>query len=156
MADIHIDDFFQDCAHILLKLYGHFPRKDALYVDDIADCAPVDEYGIPSERHMACYQAMLWLAEENYLRYEDRIGFSGLDQVTLTEKAFLKLVTPVNTELLEDNTSPPIVSLQHASFAAQLRQALNAATPYRMREALSHLWPDVLPSHALNIVTDKD
>ncbi|GAA4648973.1 hypothetical protein GCM10023116_12470 [Kistimonas scapharcae] len=156
MADIHIDDFFQDCAHILLKLYGHFPRKDALYVDDIADCDPADEYGIPSERHMACYQAMLWLAEEGYLRYEDRIGFSGLDQVTLTEKAFLKLVTPLNAALTEESTSPLIISLQQATFAEQLRQAISAGTPYRMREALSHLWPDVLPSHALNIVTDKD
>ena len=145
MADIHIDDFFQDCAHILLKLYGHFPRKDALYVDDIADCDPADEYGIPSERHMACYQAMLWLAEEDYLRYEDRIGFSGLDQVTLTEKAFLKLVTPVNPSLLE-NASPPIVGLQQASLAAQLRQALQIGTPYRLREVLVHFWPQLLPT----------
>ena len=146
MADIHIDDFFQDCAHILLKLYGHFPRKDALYVDDIADCAPVDEYGIPSARHMACYQTMLWLAEENYLRYEDRIGFSGLDQVTLTEKAFLKLVTPVNAALTEESTSPLIVSLQQATFAAQLRLALKTGTPYKLREALSHLWDNIVPN----------
>ncbi|WP_211824296.1 hypothetical protein [Kistimonas asteriae] len=145
MADIHIDDFFQDCAYILLKLYGHFPRKDALYVDDIADCAPVDEYGIPSERHMACYQTMLWLAEEGYLRYEDRIGFNGLDQVTLTEKAFLKLVTPVNHASI-DSTSPPIVGLQQATLAAQLRQAKRDGTPYKLRKVLANMWHEILPA----------
>ena len=38
MADIHIDEFFKDCVAIVLKLYHHFPRKDALSADDIADC----------------------------------------------------------------------------------------------------------------------
>ena len=35
MADIHIDDFYRDCALILLRLYTSFPRKSVLYVDDI-------------------------------------------------------------------------------------------------------------------------
>lgn len=50
MADIHIDDFFRGCVVILLRLYNHFPRKIALYVEDIADCSPADEFGIPFDR----------------------------------------------------------------------------------------------------------
>lgn len=91
MTDLHIDDFYKDCGLILLRLYNHFPRKTILYVDDICGSDAPDEFGLPSDRYLAGFSAMLWLADENYLRYSDTIQQQALDQAVLTEKTLVLL-----------------------------------------------------------------
>ena len=91
MADIHIDDFCRDAALSLLHLYSAFPRRASLYVEDIAGPDSADDVGLHSDRHMACLGTMLWLAEEDYIRYDAMIYQDGIDQAVLTGRSFTLL-----------------------------------------------------------------
>lgn len=76
--DLQIDDFYKDAAGGLLALYQAFPRKIALYVEDLIGREEPDEFGLPSKRHQSCLGALLWLADEGYLRFESTIQFLAL------------------------------------------------------------------------------
>ena len=91
MADINIENFYKHIAKILSILYASFPSKTAIYVDDVAGVDLPDEYGLHSPHYTAGFFAMLWLADEDYIRYADIIRQDGVDQAVLTHKAFLKL-----------------------------------------------------------------
>lgn len=98
MSDLHIDDFCKDIALVLNQLYLMFPRKSSLFVEDISGPDEPDEYGLHSARHLACLSAMLWLAEEGYIRYEDTIRQEAVDQVVLGGRMF-SLLSAVATEV---------------------------------------------------------
>ncbi|MFO5689533.1 hypothetical protein, partial [Klebsiella pneumoniae] len=53
--------------------------------------SPPINIGLPSKRHQSCLGALLWLAEEGYLRFANTIHYEALDQAELSEKAFLRL-----------------------------------------------------------------
>ena len=55
MADINVDDFFKDAARTLAALYGVFPRRHAIFVEDIYAPEEPDEFGMHSDRHRACF-----------------------------------------------------------------------------------------------------
>ena len=134
MADIHIDEFYHDCGKTLAQLFNSFPRIITLYVDDLISNSGTDEYGIPTRRHKACFDALLWLADEGYIRYQDRIRQDALDQVVLTEKSFLRLSIPVN--MSENNDSPDdITSLKQSTLAWQLRKAVNSGSTLAINQA---------------------
>ncbi|MCU1716142.1 hypothetical protein [Pseudomonas sp. 5P_3.1_Bac2] len=121
--DLHIDDFYKDAAAALLALYQAFPRKIDLYVEDLIGREEPDEFGLPSTRHQSCLGALLWLAEEDYLRFTSTIGYDALDQAVLSEKAFLRLsrgVPPASEHLAE---LPPSVQRVRSTLAFQLRTA---------------------------------
>jgi hypothetical protein len=122
--DLQIDDFYKDAAGGLLLLYQAFPRKLALYVEDLIGREEPDEFGLPSKRHQACLGALLWLAEEGYLRFESTIAYDALDQAVLTEKGFLRLSRAIPHALREGEALPPSVRRVHATLAFQLREAL--------------------------------
>lgn len=122
--DLQIDDFYRDAAAGLLMLYQAFPRKVALYVEDLIGHEEPDEFGLPSKRHQSCLGALLWLAEEGYLRYETTIQHIALDQVVLTEKAFLRLTCTLPEAEIENGGLPASVRRVQSSNAHQLRQAL--------------------------------
>jgi len=122
--DLQIDDFYKDAAGGLLMLYQAFPRKLALYVEDLIGREEPDEFGLPSKRHQACLGALLWLAEEGYIRFDSTIAYDALDQAVLSEKGFLRLSRGVPHALREGEALPPSVRRVHASLAFQLREAL--------------------------------
>ncbi len=122
--DLQIDDFYRDAAGGLLLLYQSFPRKLALYVEDLIGREEPDEFGLPSKRHQSCLGALLWLAEEGYLRFDSCIAYDALDQAVLTEKGFLRLSRGVPHALREGEALPPSVRRVHATLAFQLREAL--------------------------------
>ncbi|TBU86928.1 hypothetical protein [Phytopseudomonas dryadis] len=122
--DLQIDDFYKDAASGLLLLYQVFPRKAALYVEDLIGREEPDEFGLPSKRHQACLSALLWLADEGYLRYESTIAYDALDQAVLSEKGFLRLSRGLPHALREGEALPAAVQRVHASLAFQLREAL--------------------------------
>lgn len=123
MADLHIDDFYGDAARILVQLFATFPGRELLYVEDLLGPGANDEFGLPSPRYRACFSAMLWLAEEGWLRYEAAIRQDGLDQAVLTQRALLRLVGPAGPTLA-DSAVPPSVAATHQSRIAALRRAL--------------------------------
>ncbi|MBU2886813.1 hypothetical protein KO507_13655 [Gilvimarinus agarilyticus] len=91
MGDIHISDFHKDAARALNLLYSNFPRKITVFIEDIAGPDSPDEFGLHSPRHMACLATLLWLADEDYIRYDDTIRQEAVDQATLTHKGFTLL-----------------------------------------------------------------
>ncbi|MDE3736504.1 MULTISPECIES: hypothetical protein [Pseudomonas] len=130
--DLQIDDFYKDCASGLLQLYQVFPRRVALYVEDLIGPSEPDEFGLPSKRHESCLGALLWLADEGYLRFDSTIHFEALDQAVLTEKGFLRLSRAVPAELANPESLPPSILRVQASLAQQLRGALRNADSERL------------------------
>ncbi|MDN3650219.1 hypothetical protein QWZ13_14970 [Reinekea marina] len=88
MLDIHITEFYNDSARILLSLYRSFPRQISMYVEDISGLDTPDEYGMHSERHLACFNTFLWLKEEGLIRFSDIERQIGFDQCVLTLEGF--------------------------------------------------------------------
>nr|WP_294980807.1 hypothetical protein [uncultured Pseudomonas sp.] len=122
--DLQIDDFYKDAASGLLMLYQAFPRKIALYIEDLIGREEPDEFGLPSTRHQSCLGALLWLGEEGYLRFDATIRYEALDQAVLSEKAFLRLTRIVPHAVRPSDDLPPSVRRDQASLANQLREAL--------------------------------
>ncbi|MCQ4314794.1 hypothetical protein EA797_06160 [Stutzerimonas zhaodongensis] len=122
--DLQIDDFYRDAAAGLLMLYQAFPRKVTVYVEDLIGHEEPDEFGLPSKRHQSCLGALLWLAEEGYLRYESTIQQLALDQVALTEKAFVRLTRTLPEADTNNSELPASVRRVHSSMAHQIRLAL--------------------------------
>lgn len=92
MLDVHIDDFFKDCAVILLHGFKCFPAKQILYVEDICGPDNIDEFGLHSPRHLAAFGAIVWLQEEGYIRYSDINRQESVDEFVLASKAFTRLL----------------------------------------------------------------
>lgn len=130
MADIHIDDFCRDTALTLVTLYNAFPRRHTIYVEDISGPDEVDEVGLHSVRFQACLGAMLWLAEEGYIRYESLVYREGIDQAVLTNKTFviLSAASDVRFDDPIDPTLPESVTSAKLSLVNQIRQALRSGS----------------------------
>ncbi len=94
MADINIENFYRHIGKILNILYAAFPTRCPVYVDDVAGIDEPDEYGLHSPDYTSGFFALIWLADEGFLRYTDAIRQDGIDQATLTNKAFMKLTEP--------------------------------------------------------------
>jgi hypothetical protein len=129
-------------ALILQRLYGVFPRRHLLFVDDICGFEEPDEFGLPSARSLGCFSAMVWLGEEGYLRFEAAIRQEALDQTVLTEKAFLLLSSrselPAPAEL-EAPALPPSVMAESSTHIAQLRHAVGSNSSILIEQCVSHL-----------------
>lgn len=130
MADIHIDDFCRDVALVLVTLYNAFPRRHTLYVEDISGPDETDDVGLHSTRFHACLGAMLWLAEEGYIRYESLVYRDGIDQAIITNKTFVVLsaASDVRFDDPVDPSLPESVVLEKQSLIAQLRAALRSGS----------------------------
>lgn len=113
MLDVHIDDFFKDCAVILLHGFKYFPAKQILYVEDICGPDEADEFGLHSPRHLAAFSAISWLQEEGYIRFSEVDRQESVDEFILASKAFTRLLTADR-----DN---PTTSLAHKIEFARLQ-----------------------------------
>jgi hypothetical protein len=103
MLDVHIDDFFKDCAVILLHGFKCFPTKQTLYTEDVCGPDDADEFGLHSPRHLAAFGAIIWLQEEGYIRFSEVDRQESVDEFVLTSKAF--------TRLLQANKEDPTTNL---------------------------------------------
>lgn len=142
MADIHIDDFYRDVAKIFMHLYAWFPRKTTLYVEDISGPDEPDEFGLHHPRFQACFSTMVWLAEQGYLQFEDNIRQEALDQVVLSQKAFLVLTTRSEGEAAAngaDPSLPPSVAAEYLSNISQLRRAVREGSSIEIKEWVRYL-----------------
>lgn len=142
MTDLHIDDFYRDVARIFLALYANFPRKSTLYVEDISGPDEPDEFGLHHPRFEACFSTMVWLAEHGYLNFEDNIRQEALDQVVLSQKAFLLLSSRSDLELASPGTDPeptPSVIAETRSNIAQLRVAVRNGSSIMLQQCVGYL-----------------
>lgn len=154
--DIHIDDFYKDMARILVLLYGHFPRRIMLYVDDISGPDTPDEFGLHSPRYEACFQTMLWLASTGYLEFNQTVQQDALDQACLTHKAFLLLNSALQDEPGQDkpgkldtgdemlqpaDPSNPLIGLESLAIN-RLKKELNTGTSFSLAKLMKRLMND--------------
>ena len=128
MTGIHIDDFYADAAHTLVSLYSVFPRPITLFAEDICGPDEPDEYGVHSHRFLACFAAMVWLADEGYIRYEDTIRQEAIDQAVLSGRCFAALLTPRGTTELdsESQSLPASVQAHQTTIIHHLETALKS------------------------------
>jgi len=115
-----------------------------------------DEYGLHSPDYTAGFFAMLWLADEQYIRYMDTIRQDGVDQAVLTHKAFPKLTQVsdpiyqatgyqtddshvVGTTQTEEARSPPSVVEDHMLVINQLRHALRSRDSIAIAKVVRHI-----------------
>lgn len=145
MADIHVEEFYKDVAIALVQLYGAFPRRVNLFVEDIAGPDEPDEFGLHSKRHMACFGALLWLEEEGLLRYVDTIRQEALDQAVLTHTAFVRLSAPAPTALTRalgqshengEGKLPPSVQEDLSTHIHLIRTALKSGHSGRISQVI--------------------
>ena len=157
MADINVENFYRHIAKILHILYTHFPTRAALYVDDVAGIDEPDEYGLHSPTYTAGFFAMLWLAEEGFIKYADTIRQDGIDQAFLTHRAFLILTRPTETAIVEylnpadQDPNGNVVSIQPAEDISpslkeekklvinQLRDALGSGSSIAINKVVDHI-----------------
>ncbi len=154
MADINIENFYKHIAKALSILYATFPTKSAVYVDDVAGIDEPDEYGLHSPHYTAGFFALIWLADEGYIRYADTIRQDGVDQAALTHKAFLKLTSiaePIYTPPVYTSEDNKIVSLVPAENLSpsileeqklvinQLRAALKSGNSIAVNKVVQHI-----------------
>lgn len=158
MADINIDNFYRHIAKILSILYAAFPTRSPIYVDDVAGIDDPDEYGLHSPHYTAGFFALIWLADEGFLRYSDTIRQDGIDQAALTNKAFMRLTQPVERIYVEpvflpdespdesnvvniapvENLSPSIIEDQKLVIN-QLRFALKSEDSIAVAKVVQHI-----------------
>lgn len=145
MADIHVEEFYKDAAIALVQLYGAFPRRINLFVEDIAGPDEPDEFGLHSKRHMACFGALLWLSEEGLLRYIDTIRQEALDQAVLTRDAFVRLSAPAPQALTREfgipeesavSNLPPSVQDDLSTHIHLIRKALRSGNSARISQIM--------------------
>jgi hypothetical protein len=143
MADLNIDDFYRDCAVIMLQLYSSFPRKAILYVDDICGPDTPDEFGLHSERHQAAFSAMVWLAEVGYINFTETIREEALDQAVLSQRGFLMLSSRSEIELgiadETDDSLPPSVMERSLTNVMQIRRALKEGSSIFIHQVIHAL-----------------
>ncbi|KMQ74740.1 hypothetical protein [Marinobacter subterrani] len=145
MADIHVEEFYKDVAIALTQLYGAFPRRVNVFVEDIAGPDEPDEFGLHSKRHMACFGALLWLAEEGLLRYVDTIRQEALDQAVLTRHAFIRLSAPAPDALAREfgvadgkatGALPPSIQEDLSTHIHLVRTALRSGNSARISQVM--------------------
>lgn len=140
MSDINIDDFFKDAAIALVQLYGMFPRRHALFVEDICGPDDTDEFGMHSDRYLACFGTLLWLAEEGYLRYEQSIRQDAIDQAVLSARCFTVLATPAPGHAGQaENDLPESIRVEQSTTINRLRAALKARSSPELRAEMVDL-----------------
>jgi hypothetical protein len=140
VADIHIDDFFKDAAGALTQLYLQFPRPVQLFVEDLTGPQEIDEFGLPNKRHMACFTALLWLGEEDFIRYADTVRQEAIDQATLTGRCFAALVSPVSGAIVDQDAElPTYVQIEQGTHIHRIREALKARSSVAIRAAMVEL-----------------
>ena len=152
MADLNVEHFYRDIAETLNILYSSFPIRTAVYVEDVAGADQLDEYGLHSPRHLAGFYAMLWLQEEDFLRYVNTIRQDGIDQAALTHKGFKKLsaitepiyTSPISAEVIEINTGqpqqlPPSVVEDRKLVINQLRDALKSGSSIAIGKVVQYI-----------------
>ena len=154
MADLNIENFYKHIARTLNILYGNFPTKQPIYVDEVAGIDDPDEYGLHSPHYTAGFFALIWLADEGYLRYSDAIRQDGIDQACLTHKAFLKLSQPADPIYLDpafhpDESNvvsitpaqelPPSVVETRKLVINQLRSALKSGSSIAITKVVTHI-----------------
>lgn len=128
MADLNLLDFYKDAALAIVQLHMTFPRKVELYVEDLIGPDHVDEFGLHSKRHDACFGTLLWLAEEGYIRYQTTIRQEAVDQTVLSGKSLVLLNSVIDAPITElpDWSLSQFETRERSTLVEHIRRAVKA------------------------------
>jgi hypothetical protein len=147
LSDINVDDFFRDSARSLALLYSVFPRRQTLFVDDIYQSEEPDEFGMHSDRFRACFGALTWLGETNYLHFQDTIKDEAIDQAVLTGRCFTLLSSPASSiaaaESGEQDDLPAQLKIEQATHIYRIKSALQQRSSTQLRMAMVALMAEM-------------
>src|SRR5690606_17181175 len=101
MLDVPIDEFWNDCAAILLTGIRSFPRPQTLLMEDICRPDSADDLGLPRARHLAAVGAGQWLQDGGFIRFSTLSPQESVDDFVLTGKPFRRLLTIANPDSLK-------------------------------------------------------
>ncbi|HAG93707.1 MAG TPA: hypothetical protein DCL78_06280, partial [Gammaproteobacteria bacterium] len=98
----------------------------------------VDEFGLHTKRHEACFGAMLWLADEGFLRYGATIRQEGVDQAYLTAKGLIKLSTIINAPLTETPAQdlPSFEAQERLTMIEHMRRAVQSQSSEQITQVM--------------------
>ena len=137
VATLNIDDFCKDVARALIQLAQTFPRPHNLFVEDVYRAEEPDEYGLHSNRYLACFSALTWLQEEGYIRYVDTLKTEAIEQAVLTSAALVQLITPATAAAEPGNHET--LALDRNTLLARMRGALKSGSSTELRWAVLEL-----------------
>ncbi|MCA6060860.1 hypothetical protein HUF18_13800 [Thalassolituus sp. ST750PaO-4] len=143
MLDVHIDDFYKDCATTLLSGFRAFPRQQTLFIEDISGPDTVDEFGLHSPRHLAALGAVQWLREEGFIRFGAINRQDSVDDFVLTSKAFTRLIAPALPQSLRGSAD----NIEHSGDVTPVFQVLEFARLQGDSLWVGELVRDYLLSH---------
>ncbi len=138
MAALHIEEFYKDCARILLQLFASFPRRTTVFVEDISGPDQPDDCGVHGRRYLACFGAMIWLAEEGFLRYSTTIRQEAIDQATLTLEG-LRLLSRVTPAPSAAEALPGSIERPGEPNVDLLRRLLDTSSSSRLADHLQRM-----------------
>ena len=136
MHDLHIDDFCKDTAKVLLTLYKNFPQMITLYVEDISGEDEADEFGLHSNRHLACFSCIVWLKEADYITFSQPVRQDAFEETCLTHRAFTFLSSPHSVD--GNPTSSKRINTLHSTLKNQTSDQLKSLILLYMRESRNY------------------
>lgn len=95
---LNLDDFCKDVARALQILASVFPRPRDIFVEDVYQAEETDEFGMHSDRYLACFQTLVWLREEGFIRYTQTLRTDAIEQAVLTGRCLALLIQPYSLE----------------------------------------------------------
>ena len=111
-------------------------------MDEVSGPDEPDEFGLHHPRFQAGFSAMVWLADQGYLQFEDTIRQEALDQVVLTRRGFLLLSSrsALEPQEPESNADTPLsVRERSQQNIARLREALREGSSAGLRRCVHYL-----------------
>lgn len=96
--NLNLDDFCKDVARSLQILASVFPRPRDIFVEDVYQAEETDEFGMHSDRYLACFQTLVWLREEGFIRFTQTLRSDAVEQAVLTGRCLALLIQPYSLE----------------------------------------------------------
>jgi len=142
MFDIHIEEFYLDATRILSQLYQAFPKKANVFVEDISGPDTPDDYGLHCDRYQSCFGAMIWLEQEQFIRFESTMRQDAIDQALLTQKGLRLMASICKDEYINQITDailPKITGLKGLPNIDSLKHIKKHGTSSQLGLAVQHL-----------------
>ncbi len=113
-------------------------KAQDLFVEDVYQEEETDEFGLHSDRYIACFQALVWMREEGFIRFTNTLRSDAVEQAVLTGRALALLIQP--TSLEGQSTA---VAIEENTLLNRLRGALQKGSSAALRLLVVELVSDI-------------